>query len=286
MSDIADFQHEKITIPTLLNNAESWTMNKTEVDELERVELQALKNLFKLPIQTPNTAVIFTFGTLYTKQRIDQMQLIFLHKVLNRPPGHWTLKMLLTLQELNIGWGKSIKETLSQYNLPNEFQEIKLIPRPEWKRRVKTAIETKNLERLIDSCHKKEEETQIVKTKTASIVATITSSSYSRKPQYDILKTSKRETRTIILARYGLLECGKNYKGTMKETCDSCNCIDDEDHRLNYCIKWRNLNLYESSEKIDFKLLYSNSLVDIRHVISKIDKVWNTHTANGTMHTD
>lgn len=60
--------HERITIPTLLNNAESWILNKAEVEELERVEIQALKSMFKLPLQTPNAAVIFTFGTLFTKQ--------------------------------------------------------------------------------------------------------------------------------------------------------------------------------------------------------------------------
>ena len=84
-----------------------------------------------------------------------------------------------------------------------------------------------------------------------------------------------------MMARYGVLECGKNYKGTMREICDTCNCIDDENHRLNYCIKWRNMNLYESTEK-----LYSDSLVDIRHITDMIEKVWNTHTANGSMRTE
>ena len=116
--------HERITIPTLLNNAESWILNKTEMGELERVEVQALKNIFKLPLQLPNTAVIFTFGTLFTKQRIDQMQLLFLHKILNRPSGHWTLRTLLTLENLNIGWAKTIKDTLSHYHLPSDFQAI------------------------------------------------------------------------------------------------------------------------------------------------------------------
>ena len=31
--------HERITIPGLLNNAEAWVLNKTESDELERIEI-------------------------------------------------------------------------------------------------------------------------------------------------------------------------------------------------------------------------------------------------------
>ena len=33
-------------------------------------------------------------------------------------------------------------------------------------------------------------------------------------------------------------------------------------------------------------MLYSDSLVDIRHITDMIEKVWNTHTANGSMRTE
>ena len=89
------------------------------------MEIQALKNLFGLPIQTPNAAITYTFGTLYTKQRIDQRQLLYLHKLLNRPATHWTQKTLNTLQEMKIGWAKNIDTILTQYNLTTDFHEIK-----------------------------------------------------------------------------------------------------------------------------------------------------------------
>ena len=89
-----------------------------------------------------------------------------------------------------------------------------------------------------------------------------------------------------MMARYGVLECGSNYKGTMREMCDMCNCIDNEDHRLNYCIRLRLTNLYESIEKIEFNKIYSENIVDIRSVTKSVEKVWNTHTANGSMRTD
>ena len=167
-----------------------------------------------------------------------------------------------------------------------EFREIKTMPRPEWNRKVRIAIESKNKERLIDSCHKQEGENRIIKRKTASIIPIISNSTYKREPQINILRTSKRETKTITMARYGVLECGYNYKGTMKETCDLCNCIDDENHRLNFCKKWKNLNLSESVEKLDYNLIYSDNLMDIRHVTNVLENVWNTHNANGTIRTE
>ena len=88
-----------------------------------------------------------------------------------------------------------------------------------------------------------------------------------------------------MIARYGQLECGKNYKGTMQENCVLCNCIDDENHRLNHCSRWKNTNLYETIEKVDFAGIFSDDLTNIRHVTEKIGNVWNTRTGHGSMHT-
>ena len=89
--------HEKINIPSLLTNAESWNLNKGEMDNLERIELQAIKQLFNLPVHTPTPAIIFTFGLLYTRFRIHQKQLLYLHKILKRY-SHWTKQTLMVLQ--------------------------------------------------------------------------------------------------------------------------------------------------------------------------------------------
>ena len=275
--------HERIAIPGFLNNAETWVLNKGETNELERTELQAIKNLYNLPTRTPNAAIIYVFGTLYTRQRIDKSQLLYLHRMLNRPPTHWTTKTLLILEEMNIGWSKNIKQILTYYSLTTDFQEIKATPWPTWKQNVTSNIESKHVERLTDECFKTIDGERTIKTKTASIVPEITSNEYRRKPKTSILKTSKRETRTIMMARFGLLECGKNFKGTQSEMCNQCICVDDENHRLNHCIKWRNINLYDQTEKVDYTEVYSDDLNIVRRVIPFIENVWDTRMSQGRM---
>ena len=81
-----------------------------------------------------------------------------------------------------------------------------------------------------------------------------------------------------------MLECGMNFKGSMSETCMQCNMIDNEDHRLNYCEKWRNNNFYDITEKVDFSLINSNNITLIRNLLNKIGQVWNETDSNGTMH--
>ena len=44
------------------------------------------------------------------------------------------------------------------------------------------------------------------------------------------MSLTKRETKMLIIARFGMLECGKNFKGTMNEICLNCNTRDTEEH--------------------------------------------------------
>ena len=50
----------------------------------------------------------------------------------------------------------------------------------------------------------------------------------------------------------------------MSEMCIQCCTIDDENHRLNHCPKWRNLNLFDADKKVDFKDIYADDLNTIR----------------------
>ena len=73
--------HEKVNIPGLLSNSEAWTLLKGEENEIEKAELQCLKNLFDLPLKTHTPAVIFSLGTLYTRWR-DTDQKISTHGII------------------------------------------------------------------------------------------------------------------------------------------------------------------------------------------------------------
>ena len=89
----------------------------------------------------------------------------------------------------------------------------------------------------------------------------------------------------MMISRFGLLECGKNFKGTKSEMCDQCSSVDDENHRLNYCVKWRNINLYDELEKVDFEKVHSDDLSIVRQIIPTIEKVWDTYSSQGRMKT-
>ena len=101
--------HEKISISGFLTNAESWRLCKGEEEEIEKIEVQALKSMFDLPLHLPTPAIIFSFGTLLTKQRIDKKMLLYLHKLLNKEDGDWKKGSLTTLATINIGGSPKLR---------------------------------------------------------------------------------------------------------------------------------------------------------------------------------
>ena len=86
-----------------------------------------------------------------------------------------------------------------------------------------------------------------------------------------------------MIARFGMLQCGKNYKGTMNELCGECNDTDNEDHRVNYCKLYKDINLCNTTCKINFDDIYSHDLNIVRRILPIIERTWNTKTAHGVM---
>ena len=226
------------------------------------------------------------FGIPYTSSRIDQKRLVYLHKILNRDPSHWTRKSLVTLEALNIGWYKGIQQTLTKYSLPDNFPQIQRKPPIEWKNMVRNGIENHNKSRLLEECHKQSHGERTKKTKTAHIVDKIQDTAYTRQPQEELNHLSKQETKAIMIARFGMLECGKNYKGTLSEMCSvCCNVIDDEEHRLNICPKYQQVNYCNVTDPVKFDAIFSDDIDSIKSIILRIANVWNIKSGQGSMKT-
>ena len=76
---------------------------------------------------------------------------------------------------------------------------------------------SKNEKRMVLESHKIVDGKSIPKTKTSSMVEKLNNTGYRRKPELEIKEMTKQEARTLIMARFGMLECGSNYGGNMKK---------------------------------------------------------------------
>ena len=116
-----------------------------------------------------------------------------------------------------------------------------------------------------------------------SYKALIHSTTYTNKPVPEIITSTKLRAKTLILARNGMLECGKNFKGTLPELCQNCLVTDNEDHRMNTCPKWKDTNFLDSETKIEFGNIYSNDPAVLPTIIERIQKVWELSLGKGLM---
>ena len=71
----------------------------------------------------------------------------------------------------------------------------------------------------------------------------------------------------------------------MPEHCIMCKVIDDEEHRLNYCSRFEEVNFCSLNvdDKVEFKTIFSDNLDTLRVIIDRISKVWNLKNGHGTM---
>ena len=183
----------------------------------------------------------------------------------------------------NLSWAKNITEKLIEYELETDWDTIMRKTKLEWKNAVREAIEKKNKKKLTELCITNGPNGIKVNTKTKNIYQKLTSHPYIRKPIDEISHCNKQKTKTIILARSRMLECGTNFKGTMSDTCQDCNTVDDEHHRLNICNKWEDTNNANNNTKTNFDDIYSEDKDVLNHVINEIEKVWELKYANGRM---
>ena len=147
---------------------------------------------------------------------------------------------------------------------------------------VRSAIDERKKQKLIVNCTTTKQQGVKINTKTNHIHTALTTLPYKREPLKEAVSREKQRTKTIILARSGMLECGKNFKGTMRESCLECNKLDDEEHRMNYCGKWEATNNIGKTT-IDFTNIYSSDDIVLDGVISAIECVWELKYANGRM---
>ena len=136
---------------------------------------------------------------------------------------------------------------------------------------------------MTQNCKEKVGSTEKVKTKTKYILNQINEDSYTGKPLPEIISSNRLRAKTLIIARSGMLECGKNFKATIPETCNRCMQIDDENHRMNECLNWEHLNSLGAGGKVDFQDVYSNDPHKLSVVTDRIRCVWELSLGKGIM---
>ena len=217
---------------------------------------------------------------IFTSQRIDEKQLVYLKTILGRPEYDWSRKSLYLQRDENIWWAKQVNELLDNYDLDYTWDEIIKMPFAEWKRRVKQRIEAKHLECIKEGYHGPNGE----KTKTAFIRYFLEKESYSWQPIKNVVNRSKLGARAVIMGMSGMLDCAKNFHLKYKrKICEICKVIDDASHRINHCGKFNDVNPFNSKHKFDFQSIYPDNKCDVVKAEYIIRQLWDLSNGKNQM---
>ena len=159
--------------------------------------------------------------------------------------------------------------------MQNHENKNKTKTKLEWKHEVHSAAEKTNLNKLKDDCYETTPEGKKAKSKTLYALEKVNTNGYRRKPMQPLTSLNQVEAKTLVLARFRMLECGKNFRGMSPEICTNCNKTDNEHHRLNLCSRFRHTNLCDSNEKVAFADVLSDDAEKVKNILKVIMKVWN-----------
>ena len=228
-----------------------------------------------LPKTTPTAAIMFTTGSLYASIRAQIKQLIYLQKILKKQDHHWTKVSLLALKQHGTGWARQIEDNLNEWALETDWNVIRMKSVIEWKRQVHQAAEKKNKEKILGECFKTTRGATEEKTKTKTLIPILEHNEYKRQPHPFITKNNKTKARAFIMGRYGMLQCAANFaNGHGGKDCRNCGVIDNEHHRINDCPVWKDINLLNNTECLDFNLIHSDTEVEVLKVVETIITLW------------
>ena len=257
---------EGIIIPKMLLNSETWTqITDEDQSQLEQIQSQSIKRMLHLPYSTPTRGLYSELGIMTIRNQIAKRQLLFLHKIMNKP-DHTLSKNIMREQENLPGnnWLKQTKKTLEELKIDDQIDEIIKIPKAQWKKIVKDAIIKKEIEDF---------ETFKNTSKKCKHLKTIEQKSY-------IKVLTPEKAKLILEIRLGILDVKENYHGKFQDnTCRKCkkeietaehffkcNSKDSAIENLDEIWKLENINKLEEVAEHCLKLLEENEYIEYKKI--------------------
>jgi hypothetical protein len=151
--------HDKCLIPSLLYNCETWILTEKEKNQINDLQIKALRALLRTPPAVPKLAYQAELGIQPLMASVHARQLGYLWKLLDQNTcvcdhhnqddrtnctgsGSRAARALATEVQENsrYSWFSYMRAVLNQHRLPTDMKEIHRMPKATWKTRVKKAI--------------------------------------------------------------------------------------------------------------------------------------------------
>ena len=139
-------------VSSLLSNSEAWyNITKAEIELLESVDVQYLRNSLKAPRSTPRELLYLELGCIPLRELIIKRRILFLHYIMNEDENSMILKFFKTQLKTRRpkDWISSILKDLEDMKMELTIDEIKDLKIATLKRLITKEIAKMAFQRLI-----------------------------------------------------------------------------------------------------------------------------------------
>ena len=231
---------ETILIPKVIYACETWTnLTKKNINDLERLQKDALTLINGLPKSTPYDGLIYECGLMPMEYRIKEKRLLYLQKILKMNENRMTKMVYDEQKRLNFPncWYEEVMNDLNTLNITLNEKEIGNLSKEQWK----TIVRNKYITKIEDD----------IKSNDMTKLRFIKDSNFGMK---EYVKC--KEGSLLLKVKLNMVELKANYKGKFRNTrCRRCGTQDEYIEHLWEC-------KYSSSEyrRIDKACLLKNNI--------------------------
>ena len=150
---VAKILRKSLFINSILLNSEAWyTLNKSNIEELEKIDNILLKKIFDLPTSTPSAMVHLELGTIPIRFILMTRRLTFLQYILKEDQQSLISSFLMAQIENTVSgdWWETVLHDITELNLEYSLHDIKTMSTDSFKSIVKTAANIQAFKWLTD----------------------------------------------------------------------------------------------------------------------------------------
>ena len=265
--EVAMILRESLLISSMLFNSETWyNVTKPEIELLETVDLQFLRQVLKTPKSTPKEMLFLETGCVPFREIIRKRRILFLHYILNENEDSLIKKFLMKQKESKKSkdWINQVLSDIKELNLEVDFEDIRKMQKSRLKIMLNEAIKMKA---FVDLAQKKEMHSKVMEIKHERLEM----QKYLKSTNFKIKIEEKQE---IFKMRSRVSDVKMNFKGRYENLeCDICK---NENETQIHLIECNEVNKYKKEyekppeyEEIQ-KTNVQNQLKIVRHFIQNM----------------
>ena len=243
-----------LMLSTLLSNCESmYRVTKQDVNSLEDVDNQILRQYFQLHSKTPTEFILLELGLVPVKYLVIQRRIMFLFWILQEDPNCLIYRFFQAqVKDPKPGdWCLLIKDDFKALDISLSFDDIKNITKNEFKKFLKDRIEEKAFQYLME---KKKEHSKMSDLKYDKLRI----QNYL-KPESKLLNS---ERNFILQIRSRMLNVKNNFKSSWKNNLECRLCLDGilEDQKHILLCEALNQNCLSTNDDIKYEEIFSENI--------------------------